>query len=316
MRRVLVSVTTPILLLCACGGDGAQSVTPPPTDGPLAVVLDFCPLSVPTFFAYRNDGEAWTRLLPDANGSFSFTAATKVAITFVRPGNQEIETFYTSAQDLKSVSGLTCQGQGEKTVNGSFSNLGAGAYAVVTAGTSRAAGATTFSLASVPNGAVDLLAIKYGDGISPTDAIIRRDLVPANGSTLPAFDFASAETVPLASNLLTVTGLLAGDFNYLFIGILTANGTFQNWEHGIAYSGPTRTFRSIPSALLKEADLHTLTFSARGDNFASHRGATLYFRQPADKGIVLGPKLNPATFTTRRLRQSSLGHPCSIAAEL
>jgi hypothetical protein len=296
--RTSFYLTVPALLLCGCGTDATQSVTPPPTEGPLAIVLDFCPKNVPTFFAYKNDDEVWTRVLPDANGSFSFTAAPKVAIAYVFAGNQEIETFYTSAQDLKAVSGSTCQGQGGKTLNGSWANLGTGAFGVATAGSSRVAGTGPFILSSVPDGTLDLVALNYRDGIAPSEAIVRRDLIPADGSTIPVFDFASAEAVPLASNLLTVSGLLSGDFNYLFITIRTANGTTQDWEHGIAYSGATRTFRSIPSALLREGDLHTLSFRAAGDNFASARAEMLYYRQPADKSVVLGPKLNPATFTT------------------
>ena len=286
------------LLVCGCGTDGSQSVTPPPPEGPLAIVLDFCPMGIPTFFAYRNDGDAWTRVSPGANGSFSFTAAPKVAITFVLAGNQQIETFYTSAQDLKAVSGLTCQGQGGKTLNGSWANLGAGAFGVVTAGSSRVAGMGPFTLTSVPDGSVDLVATNYRDGISPSEVIVRRDVASASGSSLPVFDFSSAEAVPLASNLLTVTGLLAGDFNYLFIAVRTANGTSQNWSQGIAYQGATRTFRSLPSALLKGDDLHTLSFNASGDSFTSARAEILYYRQPSDKNVVLGPKLNPATFTT------------------
>jgi hypothetical protein len=298
MRHMRLSLSALAFLVCGCGTDATQSVTPPPPEGPLAIVLDFCPMSVPTFFAYRNDGEAWTRVSPDASGSFAFAAAPKVAIAFVLAGNQQIETFYTSAQDLKAVSGLTCQGQGGKTLNGSWANLGAGAFGVVTAGSSRASGSGPFTLTSVPDGTVDLVATNYRDGISPSETIVRRDVVAASGSSLPVLDFSSAEAVPLASNLLTVSGLLAGDFNYLFIAIRTANGTTQNWSHGIAYQGATRTFRSVPSALLKGDDLHTLSFNASGDNFTSSRAEILYYRQPSDENVVLGPKLNPATFTT------------------
>jgi hypothetical protein len=298
MRRVLLSLSVPALLLCGCGTDATQPSPPSPPEGTLPIVLDFCSRSVPTFFAYRNDGEAWTRLSPDANGSFAFTAAQKVAIAFVFAGNQQIETYYTSAQDLIAVSGLTCQGQGGKTLNGSWANLGANAFGVVTAGSSRVSGTGPFILSFVPDGALDLVAINYGDGINPTDAIVRRDLVPPDGSTLPALDFSSAEAVPLASNLLTVSGLLFGDFNNLFITFRTANGTTQNWQHGIAYAGATRTFRSVPSALLRQDDLHTLSFTARGENFTSYRAEILYYRQPADEGIVLGSRLNSATFTT------------------
>ena len=294
-RHSLLSLSVPALLVCACGTDATQ---PSPPEGPLPIVLDFCPRSVPTFFAYRNDGEAWTSLTPDANGSFAFTAAPKVAIAFVFAGNQQIETYYTSAQDLIAVSGLTCQGQGGKTINGSWANLGANAFGVVTAGSSRVAGTGPFILGFVPDGTFDLVAMNYGDGISPTDAIVRRDLAPPDGSTIPVFDFASAEAVPLASNLLTVSGLLSGDFNNLFISFSTGNGTTQDWENGFAYAGATRTFRSVPSALLRADDLHTLSFTARGQSFTSYRAEILYYRQPSDKGIVLGPRLNPATFTT------------------
>lgn len=107
MKRALLSLGLPALpALLACGGgtDGTQPVTPVPPAGRLAIVLNFClqdniyagERGVPTFFAYRNDGEVWTPLSPDANGSFAFTAAPKVAITFVQ-GNQT-QTYYTSAQ--------------------------------------------------------------------------------------------------------------------------------------------------------------------------------------------------------------------------
>lgn len=88
-RHVLL-LSVPAVLLSGCGTDGTQSVTPPPPEGPLAIVLDFCPMSVPTFFAYRNDGEAWTRVSPDASGSFAFTAAPKVAIAFVLAGGYRL----------------------------------------------------------------------------------------------------------------------------------------------------------------------------------------------------------------------------------
>ncbi|MGH7604059.1 MAG: hypothetical protein ACRENK_08695 [Gemmatimonadaceae bacterium] len=297
MRHALLSLGLPTLLLCGCGTDATQPGKRDPYEGYRTVALDFCSTSVPTFFAYRNDGQSWTTLSPDANGSFVFTAAPKVAIAFVR--GTHAETFYTSAQNLQDVSGLTCQEvQGEKTLSGSVSNLGAGAYAVVTAGSSRAAGPGLFTLTSVPDGDLDLVAINRTDIGSPTDAIIRRNVLLPDGSSAPVFDFSSPEAVPLASNLLTVSGLLPRDFNNLFIAIRTANGTYQDWDHGIAYTGDTRTFRSIPSALLRDGDLHTLSFTARGDNFTSFRAEILSYHQPSDKSIVLGPKLNAATFTT------------------
>ena len=130
-----LALSVPALLVCACGMDATQ---PSPPEGPCR---PYRLRPSPSRLSFTiNDGEAWTSLTPDANGSFAFTAAPKVAIAFVFAGNQQIETYYTSAQDLIAVSGLTCQGQGGKTINGSWANLGANAFGVVTAGSSRVAG--------------------------------------------------------------------------------------------------------------------------------------------------------------------------------
>ncbi len=296
MRPTRFSPAVLALMVYGCGTDATQPGKPNPKPTLTAIVIDFCSNSVPAFFAYRNDGEAWIRATPDANGSFTFMATDKVSITFAS-GNQS-ETYYTTTQDLQSVSGVACRNSGAKTISGAFANLGAEGSAVVAAGRSRTAASGPFTLAAVPDGTTDLVAMNYRGEFVPTKAIIRRDLQPASGSSIPVFDFLSPEAATLVTNTLTVSGLASSfEFNNLFIAFTSANGTFQNWEHGIAYTGATRAFRSVPSSLLLDGDLHTLSFTARADNFTSHRSAILHYRQPSDKSIALGPKLNPAAFT-------------------
>ena len=45
--------------------------------------------------------------------------------------------------------------------------------------------------------------------------------------------------------MVTVSGLLPGDYNNLFMTLRTANGTSEFWQHGTAYTGATRAFSSI-----------------------------------------------------------------------
>jgi hypothetical protein len=285
----------------ACSGDGSSGpgTIDPPTS---SIVLDFCLQSVPVFFAYKNGNDAWTRVLPDANGSFTFMAAPKVGITFIR--GREVQTYYTTSEELKEVSGLECHTDGTKMLSGSLANLGpatpAGdpAYAIIAAGTSRANGSGAFTLASVPDGRFDLVGVTYAyasQAIAPTKAIIRRDLLLSSGSTLPVLDFASNEAAPIATHRLTVTGGLSSDFNYIFVDFTTASGTGQNWQDALAERGPL-TFHAIPASLLVNGDLHELAFHASTVDFLSDRGAILYFREPSDKSVALGPALNQPTF--------------------
>ena len=276
--------------------------------------MDFCEGSVPTFFAYRNDGGAWTTVTADANGSFSFTADPKVVITFVRNG--EAETFYTSAQDLVAISGVPCVAAGTKTLSGSFQNIAAGGYGLVTAGASRAVGGN-FTLTKVPNGPVDLLAVNVEGSTPPSEAIVRRNQNLASGSTIPAFDFAAPEAVAMPSNQVTANGLVmaGGDLNYLFINMTSANGTTTGWDHGTGFTATTRTFRSFPSSLLTTGDVHELHFLARADMLKTSRQHRLFYRDASDKTVELGPKASSATFTSvattpnRRVRGTMPSQP-------
>jgi hypothetical protein len=270
------------------------------------VLNSFCTL--PGFFAYRNDGGAWTRV-PPSNGSFTFMATPKVAITFAT--GVSLETYYTSSDELKAVTNMGCRATtGTKTLKGSFVNLGPTApsgdksYGWIKADGAGAVSSGAFTLANVPDRAVDLLAVDYAYAsdsfppFPPAKAIIRRNALLPSGSTMSAFDFASSEAIPFQTNQLNVVGGLSNDWNYLIMEFTTANGSHQSWADAEAYQGAARTFHDVPASILVDGDLHKLSFYGDANDFASARSVITYFRQPSDKTVVLGPKLNRPTITT------------------
>ena len=56
--------------------------TPTEVQLPVELALDFCSNDVPVWFAYQNQGGTTTRVLPDAEGTFRFTATNRLVVVF------------------------------------------------------------------------------------------------------------------------------------------------------------------------------------------------------------------------------------------
>lgn len=107
MKRALLSLGLPALpALLACGGgtDGTQPVTPVPPAGRLAIVVNFClqdniyagERGVPTFFAYRNDGEVWTPLFSRRQRLLRVYGCAESG-DYIRPGKPDPDLLHISA---------------------------------------------------------------------------------------------------------------------------------------------------------------------------------------------------------------------------
>jgi hypothetical protein len=147
-----------------------------------------------------------------------------------------------------------------------------------------------FALGPVPNGAADLVATAFDVG---PKTIIRRGVDYPDGSTVPVLDFSSSEGFDLQANTVTVIG--TGGFEF---SATTQVNTQRGTQGELRYlftnggSGPTLPMYSVPESRLFAGELNSLTV-----NGPYARVATVYYRQPSDRTVELGPVTGRPTIT-------------------
>lgn len=284
------------------------TVQTPGSTTPLSI--DFCADENLLWFAYQNDGGAWTRVIPNANVTVSFNATQKFAVATVSSqpgalGGTEYETFifYLTVPAIQSQSGVACvEESGTKTLNGSVAGLGTTQFAFVSMGFNSAfvqPGQTNFSLSNLPNGALDLIGIRYAATTAeavPDRVVVRRGLNLSSGSTIPVLDFAAAEAVALASATATLSGLSGAEDNGLITLIRTATETFT-FISSTAVSGSSGTFSGVPSSLTATGDLHQLVLFGAPPTEDYFRRSGTWFRNVANQSLTLGALPSTATYT-------------------
>src|SRR5258705_2995226 len=125
-RRALLPLFVVAGTSCSDSGTGSNL-----TD----MALDFCSgVDTPVFIAVQNEGQSWTRLTPDANGTISFKASNKVGLTFVSAGQGVVFTdvLYATKDELQPLADAACPELfGTKTLNGSVASVSGTATAEV-----------------------------------------------------------------------------------------------------------------------------------------------------------------------------------------
>jgi hypothetical protein len=308
---VRLSTRLGVACLCAAGAAAAAgcdtSPTEPEVQHPIAIAMDFCATRMPIWFAHLNQGEEWTRVLPSASGTFSFTASNRVMVAYVYQTGADVEAeiLAVANTELEMVSGRTCLDEtGTKSVSGTvagvslssqYSRVGMGVAGVVLLSHQ-----TSFGLTSLPDRALDLVASRFGVSGNAQLAdrmIIRRNLNPASGSTLPLVDFGSNEAFFPAGGLLNLTGVLTGDDVRVINNLFTANGTSQILSDVTGTANGAFPYSAVPSSAQAAGDSHVIFANAfAGDG--SFRGAQRFFGAPATSTLPLGPPLSAVTITT------------------
>ena len=276
----------------------------------------FCSDDAPAWFAVQDGSGPWTQVT-GTNNSFTFHfTSTKVGIAYVTTSatsGSDVTVVYATAAELQGVGGTTtveCT-TGGKSVNGSVANVGASELATISLASSSATviggGVNTFQLTGLPQGAHDLVASRITQTISGTSIsyalnrlIIRRNLDPANGSTLPVLDFNASESFAPATANVTI-GNLGSDQALAEAGLTTANGTSASFFFSSPSTATTLPYYGVPDAKLATGDLHSLTVFATPPGSGSpstSRVAALYFRSVTDRTVTLGSTLGVPTITT------------------
>jgi len=282
------------------------------------ISLGFCgDEEIPVWAAYQDGSGPWTRVTADANKVFRFQVnADKGAFAYAttdEDGSYHFIWYYTRAEMIRLGSN-PCAVGGGKEVNGSVSGLGALESAIISMGGSVAnvnlGGPSTFTLPAVEDGPQDLVAARWALSLSgstpsltPNRMIIRRNLNPAPGSTLPVLNFATEGFAP-ASATMTITGGGAGE-QAIFLGLfLTDKGGVSSYFVGVPSSSFTASYYGVPSAELRTGDVHLVQAIAAtistGDSPIPPptRQVGSVFREVTNRTVALGPALSTPTITT------------------
>ncbi len=284
-----------------------------------SVSITFCSALAPIWLAAQDGNGAWTRVLPNSGTTtYEFSLSSgKGGLAFVESLNILATTFTYLYVAYASLADFTPQGYssvdvgrvcGSRTVNGSVANVGASEQAIVTLGetaTGVTPGFGTFPLYQLSNvgiGPQDLFAGRgafSGATFALNKVILRRALSPADNSTLALLDFDAEGFAPASANV-TVTGLGADSavVSSLFTarlgsGQLQAGGVLSDFYYRAA-SG-AQPYAAIPLAQLNANDIQYLIAGATGAN--GGREAWVFFRNPLNQTLALGPELNTPTVT-------------------
>jgi hypothetical protein len=276
------------------------------------VTFSFCGAVVPIWLAAQDGAGAWTRITAGANNTYSFNIASgRGGVAYVIPQGTGFTTifFYATIAELTGQAGtcVTVTPTG-KTVNGSVAGVAASDLASITLGTAATSvtgGVTTFSLAGVPDGNLDLIAGRAAFSINGTSVsyilnklIIRRGLNQAANSTLPVLDFGASEAFDPVAKTLTING--AGtDQVSSSISYVTSNGTNGAFYNDLTLTAGARTYYGVPAAKQAAGDLHAASVAAfpAGLSGTSFRTYTTWFKDAVDKTITLPPVLNAPTIS-------------------
>ena len=245
-------------------------------------------------------------------GAYGFAINGTGALAYVAPRNGSAANYgyattviYATAAELQLFSHDACQYamRGEKSVGGIALGLGATENASLKLGSSMgfATGGGTaapFLISNVADGPHDLIASRYTNGLAfpvTSKLIIRRGMNPANGSSMPALDFNSAEAVAPVVSTLSVAGV-GGQAVFMISGFTTATGTEQTFTAAATTTGSIQ-YLGVPTASLAPGDLHELMVSV-DDGAGAARLVLSFARIASDRTIEMGPSIGELSVST------------------
>lgn len=324
MRAGLGCVTAACAaVLIACTGSPTGTDRQPPR---ATHHLALCrPAAGDAWFAYQNDGGAWTT--PEGN-SFAVDATDKLTVAVARPyarlgGASGSLGIYRLTADQAQVM-FDCAPHSTSFLypnrwSGVVSGLRGDTAADVTAGIANGWRATaahpTFTLGLMPDTAVDLLAVRVhqvGSAKWEPDVMIAR---PAqrypDGATLPPIDFDSSEAFPLQRSVLTVSNVptlfASGRYTPLQFqnqvrsatGEITMSaGALSPLDSRLSPASITTAIFAVPANRQWVPLTHSVRLSVWTDEIGpptSEIWAIVYYHAAGDRRIVFPPELRAPT---------------------
>lgn len=293
------------LTVTATTGGGAGNVT-----------WTFCGFTgVPIWVAYRDGDGPWARVQPEPGNRYSFQIDEprgQVAYVVMESGAPELTVAHYSREELIFVGEHQCDdGFSGKTVHGSVAALGPLEAAFVSLGAATAqvamgATGTNFTLENVLHGPQDLVATRTTFDLGalamvPDRMVIRRNLDPADGSTLPPLDFDAEGFLPVSADV-TVAGMTGGEQSTVVGMFATRSGSVANYFTGVL-GGASQRYWGVPAEETESTDLHWLQVVATDVGAAGGpippptRQVAIAFDEVQDRNVTLGPPLATPTVT-------------------
>lgn len=334
-----LSLTAVLLLAFAACKKSNEDITPPSGGGGGGTTGGWnwssCAVDQrPIWFAYKDGDSDWTPVT-GSGGQYSFTITSdKGGVAYVTRDSDGYETTniqYKSAAELnagfqvcassastiKMVSG-TANGLSEDEDMDWFDegriNLGPAAVGQAFAGD------PSFMIIGSWNGPEDLFAYRsrFSFGGPPpshsTDrCIIRRNQNPANGATLPAFNFNGTEAFAASTSTLSIIGGAPEQITMAYIAsgdcLLKDGASVLYADIDVSSNG---VIAGIPSARQVPGELHCLTILGE-DDWIAQRLFTVMGPQTVQVPAMAAPAITPLSAGYARL-QASYTMPATMYA--
>lgn len=265
------------------------------------------------------------RVLPGANQTYSFTINQAVGgvafVTTASGGLLQTTMLFNTRSELTALGGVECvSNPALKSVGGTVAGLAAGQTASIALGGASATASVNgaFTIPNAPVQATDLFAARVTFNLGtltqvPDRFVLRRNINPAAGSTMPVVDFGSAESFAPATADYTFANA-NGDNITVSTGLYTSRGAAGFFSWGAFNNASTvRTVYGLPSAQTEAGDLHQVLGIAI--NGTSVRSVAQYNRELSARTYTFGPALGEPTVTPVptspyvRLRATGLFQP-------
>jgi hypothetical protein len=269
----------------------------------------FCtPSRVPKWFGVRSGTSgAWTVVAPGANNTYAFPFPANGQVAYVQETSTlsfSVTVHHLTPQEALEAAAQECVANvPTKTVNGTVTGVAEPRSAIITMGGGSFAKVdapqTAFTLTGVPDRPTDLIAFRgfgaIGEFGSYERVIIRRNLNPANGSTLAPLDFAGTEWIPGASRNSFWSGFGSDPFA-VSTALITANGLAGVYHFSAPSLADQRSIPGFPESAREATDLFMVIGAT--DNEAAGRQLVTYARDLLPGGLrTFGPLLTPPALT-------------------
>jgi hypothetical protein len=222
----------------------------------------------------------------------------------------QLAIVYGTQQELNASGTSRCLPGTGKTVTGTVAGLSQFQSALISLGPSSGSASSAtpaYTLTNVPDGALDLIASRLSIDITTfaftvDKLIMRRAQTFANNAAIPVLDFGAAEAFDPVQPNMTINNL-GTDVAFVATSFFTATGSGSSgaslFATGLPAAGPFKYY-GVPSNRLINGDLHlafavAMTSQTSADQF---RYAGLYFKEPTDRAVTLGPALTAPTVST------------------
>jgi hypothetical protein len=257
---------------------------------------------VPKWFGVRSGTSGpWTVVTPGANNTYAFAFPSNGQVAYVQETtllNFGVTVLYLTPQEALEAAARECAASvPTKTINGTVTGVAVPRSALIVMGGSSFAlvdaPQTAFTLTNVPDRPTDLIAFRgfgtLGDFGSYERVIVRRNLNPANGSTLPLLDFEGTEWTPSVSRNSFWDGFGTDPFS-VSVSLITANGLAGLYVLHAPSLTPTRSVRGLPATSREATDLYQVLGSTT--NPTAPRQLVTYARDLVPTGTrTFGPLL-------------------------